>query len=342
MKITLQFIAALFFLQFFNTNFAATGQQIVDIGDFELENGQVIKNCKIGFRTFGSLNSDSSNIVLYPTWYNGTSEHIAKLIGADKLIDSTDFFIIAVDAFGNGISSSPSNSPEQPGQEFPVFTIRDLVRTQYKLLVEYLKIKHLYGAIGGSMGSMQVFEWLVSYPDFIDKAIPYVCTPRSSAQDLLYMNLRKQIIESGQNCAVPEREILKTLNMLTALVARTPEFRIQNTEYDAFPDFLAKFEVNNFRKNLIDDQKSQLLAMLSHDITYKYGGSMEKAAAAIKAQVFIIVSESDHILNPQPAKELASILNCKVMILQNNCGHLAIGCDLEKCSDAISRFFKIK
>ncbi|MFN3695433.1 MAG: hypothetical protein ACK4UV_10530, partial [Ignavibacterium sp.] len=79
------------------------------IGNFITQTGDTIKDCKIGYRYFGTVNSDSSNIILYCTWFGGNSEAIGRLIRKYQFIDTTKFLIIAVDALGNGVSSSPSN-----------------------------------------------------------------------------------------------------------------------------------------------------------------------------------------------------------------------------------------
>ena len=107
---------------------SAQGQvQFANLGDYRLENEQVIKDCRLGYRTFGQLNANRSNAILFPTWYGGTNESLLSYIGPDQMLDSTRYFIIIVDAFGNGISSSPSNSREQPGKLFPEFSIQDMV-----------------------------------------------------------------------------------------------------------------------------------------------------------------------------------------------------------------------
>jgi homoserine O-acetyltransferase len=306
-------------------------------GDFQLESGEKINNCKIGYRTFGTLNMDSSNVILYPTWFGGTSAHVGNLISPDKLLDSTGFYIIIVDAFGNGISSSPSNYSII---DFPKITIKDMVNAQHKLLTEHLDIDHLYGAIGGSMGSMQVFEWLVTYPDFIDKAIPYVCSPRPTSSDLLLMHARKNLLENGIKHNVPEQKFLKTYDLITAYVARSPEFMVHNTSYEDFPRFLENFENSTTPEFTAANRLSQLYALMNFNISEEFKGSMESAAAVIKADVFMIVSATDHILNPQPAIEFAKMLNTEIMILENNCGHLAIGCEMKKCAEAINAFLK--
>ena len=83
-----------------------------DMGECALENGQVIEACRLTFRTYGLLAPDLSNIVLMPTWLNGNAEGLAtyNYLGPDGIVDTDDYFVIAVNALGNGISSSPSNT----------------------------------------------------------------------------------------------------------------------------------------------------------------------------------------------------------------------------------------
>jgi len=82
-----------------------------------------------------------------------------------------------------------------------------MVHSQYRLLTKKLGIKHIYGIIGGSMGGMQVFEWIVTYPDFMDKAVPYVGSPRLTSYDLLLWYTELMVIEEGQVYEMPDRSI---------------------------------------------------------------------------------------------------------------------------------------
>jgi len=323
----------------FHILFAQNGQQFIALGDFELLNGQTIRNCRMGYRTFGHLNPDQSNVIIYPTWFGGTSEGIGRLIGPDRLVDSTDFYIIALDALGNGISSSPSNSDAQPGEAFPRFTIRDMVHAQ-RLLLERLGIAHVYAAIGGSMGSFQVFEWLVTYPEFIDRAVPYVCSPRLTSYDLLWINFQLEIIESGQACRMAVPKIHRLLDIGTSLMGRTPEYRVDHTDRNDFLEFFAQFDKISSNPFTLIDKKRQLQAMQSYDITQPFQGSLPKAAAAIQSNVFMIISDSDHIVNPAPAKNLAQLMDAEILILENNCGHLAVGCELQQCARKIAQFLE--
>jgi homoserine O-acetyltransferase/O-succinyltransferase len=171
-------------------------QQVGSLADFKLESGQVIRDCHIGYRTFGQLNPQKSNIVIVPTWATGTTAQMAGQFGPGKLVDTTKYYAIALDALGNGISSSPSNSSLQPHMKFPKFTIRDMVNSQHQLLTEVLGISHVKAVIGVSMGGMQTFQWLVAYPDFMEKAIPIVGSPRLASYDLLFWQTEQDAITS--------------------------------------------------------------------------------------------------------------------------------------------------
>jgi homoserine O-acetyltransferase len=91
----------------------AEDQQVARIGDLKLENGEVIRDCVVGYRTFGKLSSQKSNVVVFPTYLGGRSADLARLIGASKMVDNARYYVIAVDSLADGISSSPSNSRTQ-------------------------------------------------------------------------------------------------------------------------------------------------------------------------------------------------------------------------------------
>src|SRR5579872_54139 len=88
-------------------------QQYAFIGDFPLENGLHIADCKIGYRTFGKLNATRSNAIIYPT-AGGSTTYMMALFGNVTEVDTARFYLILIDALGNGVSSSPSNSISQP------------------------------------------------------------------------------------------------------------------------------------------------------------------------------------------------------------------------------------
>src|SRR5215471_2402332 len=99
-------------------------------GDLKLESGDVIKDFSISYVTHGALNAKKSNAILVVTAISGNHHRIDFMIGPGKALDPDKYFIIATDAIGNGLSTSPSNSKSQHGTQFPRFTIRDMVESQ--------------------------------------------------------------------------------------------------------------------------------------------------------------------------------------------------------------------
>src|SRR5215472_9281650 len=93
-------------------------QQFADLGNFKLQDGSVIFDFRVGYRTLGRLNADKSNAILWPTWLGGTSQDLLEFIGPGKVLDSNKYFVVLVDAIGDGVSTSPSNSKTQPLMKF--------------------------------------------------------------------------------------------------------------------------------------------------------------------------------------------------------------------------------
>lgn len=320
------------------TNFAQPKATIGSIGDFTTEAGVVIRDCKVGYNIYGQMNEAKSNIILFPTWFAGTSDQIGFLMGPSLLIDTTHFCVIAVDALGNGVSTSPSNYPLAAPGMFPDITITDMVRSQFQLLTRVMGIKEIYGIVGGSMGGMQAFEWAVLYPGFAKKIVPYVSTPRPSSNDLLIFDTWKNIIETGRKYGAEDYEIHKLLDMTMNIVVRTPDYVVKKYSYDSASVLISGFGSKNPRTFTVDNWSTQLKAMVTHNIAKRFMGSLEKAAESVKAEMLIIVSASDHLLFPLPAVQFADLLQVDPLILISDCGHLAVNCEMEQCSARIKAF----
>jgi len=139
------------------------------IHNFRTESGVVLPEAKIVYGTYGNLNAAGDNAILLPSHYMADMHDYEWLIGPGKALDPTRQFLITSELFGNGRSSSPSNTPEPfHGPRFPVTTIRDNVEAVHRLLTEELGVQHLHAVIGFSMGAQQAFQWAVSHPAFMD------------------------------------------------------------------------------------------------------------------------------------------------------------------------------
>ena len=317
-------------------------QQFANIGDLKLENGGVIRQCRIGYRTFGKLAADKTNVVVFPTWASGTTEQLASSIGPGRLIDSTSYFVVAIDALGNGVSSSPSNSRLQPRMRFPKFTMRDTIESQHALLTKVLHLERVKAVVGISMGGMQVFQWLVSYPNYMEKAIPIVGSPRPAPYDLMHWQaeiealMRDRDWRGGNYTVNPAREVDFAFG---EMILTTPaDYNRRKTREQVFVDLAkARRDTRRFDAN---NKIRQVQAMMQLDVSKQFGGSLERAAKAVKAQVFVAVAKQDHVVTPGPATEFASLLGAKLLNLEGDCGHLATACEGQRLNAAVAEFLK--
>lgn len=315
--------------------------QFADIGDFKTESGETIRDCRIGYRTFGTLNSNKSNAILFPTWALGTTEQLISSFGPGKLVDSTKYYGIAVDALANGVSSSPSNSKLQPRMSFPKITIRDMVNTQHELLTKHLHIDHLKAVMGISMGGMQTFQWMVSYPDFMDKAIPIVGSPRMTPYDIVFLRAQLRAIMTdrewnGGNYTNNPARVAEAEFM--ALILSTPdEFNRRMTREQLDHELDKAKNTTGFDSN---DKIRQLEAILALDVSAPFGGSMERAAARVEAKAFVITAVKDRAVTPAPAIDFARLVRAKLLELDSDCGHIAPGCESATVNPAVAEILE--
>ena len=317
--------------------FQLTGQaqlKTANLGSFVLGSGKVIENCQLAYRTFGTLNQDRSNAVLFPAWLGGTSERLIDFIGRDKFLDDTKYYIIAVDPIGNGVSASPSNYSGHAENDFPEYTIADMVKTEYLLLTKVLGIQQLYGVIGMSMGGHEVFEWIVSYPDFVKKAVSIVGTPRMTGYEKLYWQTQLEIFKAFQSCDSCDPG--RFLNLWLSLFAYSTDYQntiIKPDNFSQFLDELREVDLN------INDYCSQIRAIQSHDIISKNGGTFEQIASIVKADLLVIVEMKDLICNPNTAIEFVNIVGGQIHKLSSPFGHISFARETDIYSDLVRKFF---
>ena len=331
--------AATFLLLLSGFAFSQTNaQQFANFDTCPLESGQVIRECSIGYHTYGKLNAERSNVVVVTSWFLGNAAQAGgAYVGAGSLIDPTKYFVVAIDALGDGTSSSPSNSRMQPRMKFPVFTIRDMVTTQHRVLVETLHLSHVHAVLGGSMGGMQALQWAYSYPKFMDKVVAIVPTPRLTAYDLLLWRSELNAIQSdvewrgGEYTGMP---MIKTVVDIHKIHLQTPSKIVRDVPPTAYPLF-AEQEESGFHFDP-NDEIRQLQAMMSHDVAP--GKSFAEMAKGLKPQTLIVVAKQDMMVNPTPATELAKAAHAALIELTSDCGHLAPGCEAQKVNPAVRAF----
>ena len=183
--------------------------------DMPLEGGQKLKNAIITYSTWGKLNKTRSNAILichalsgdqYAAGINPVTKKEGwwqNMIGANRILDTNKYFIICPNVLGGcmgttGPSSININSEEPYGLSFPIYTIKDMVNMQVKL-IDHLKIEQLFCILGGSMGGMQVLEWASSHSNRVYTAIPIAASYRHTAQNIAFHEVGRQAIMNDLN-----------------------------------------------------------------------------------------------------------------------------------------------
>jgi homoserine O-acetyltransferase len=277
------------------------------MGELKLESGEAIEDFCISYVTHGALNAAKSNAVLMVTAIGGNHHRIDYLIGPGKALDPAKYFIIATDAIGNGLTTSPSNSKSQPRMRFPRFNIRDMVASQHRLLTEKLKVDKLVTVIGASMGGMQALQWGVSYPDMSASLVPLIPLGRTPAWTTGVLEMLRQGIMSDANwndgnyTTPPENGMRLWAGWLSGMIVRTPS--AHNAQFADNRDIIAWLkgvQDAGWKRMEAVDWVYQSWAYDQHNVatTRGFNGDYAKALASIKAKTLVMAGTGD-LLNPE-------------------------------------------
>ena len=277
------------------------------IPDFRTEGGPTLPQARVVYGTYGHLNAARDNAILLPSHYMADHHGYEWLIGPGKALDTTKVFLVATELFGNGHSSSPSNTPEPfHGPRFPVMSIRDNVAAVHELLAKDLKITHLRAIIGFSMGAQQAFQWAVSYPAFADRIVATSGTAKTYPHGVV--RLEGQIaaltadaaFNNGDYTAPPTKGIEAFATVWTGWLFSQEWWRRELWKADSKPGTTFEQVLHEYRTNFIPgaDANDLILQMRTwerHNVgaTPGFGGDVEKALRSIKTPILYMPSETD-------------------------------------------------
>ena len=171
-----------------------------DLGDIELLSGKILKSAKLAYKTYGTLNKNSDNVIVLPTFYTGTHKRNEDFFGKGRAIDPYKYFIVSINMFGNGLSTSPSNSlSPQNGSRFPNITLWDNISSQQKLLTQKLKVKKIALVTGWSMAGCQAYQWAAQFPDMVKAILPFCASAKTSIHNHVFLEGVKAALVTDQN-----------------------------------------------------------------------------------------------------------------------------------------------
>ncbi len=304
--------------------------------NFHTENGATLPKARIVYGTYGRLNADKSNAVLLPSHYMANLHGYEWLIGADRALDPAHLFLVTSELFGNGSSSSPSNTPEPfHGPRFPVTTIRDNVEAVHRLLTEELKITHLRAVVGFSMGAQQAFQWAVRYPEFADRIVATSGTAKTYPHGVVRLEgqiaaLTADPTFEGGDYKSPPAKGLEAFGAVWAGWLYSQEWwrrELWRTNTPAGTTFDKMLELNRTRFRAdANDYILQARTWEQHDVgkTPGFGGDVERALRSIKVPLLYMPSETDLYFPIGDARyESAFIPKVSLMPIPSLWGHTA-------------------
>ncbi|MBH90639.1 MAG: homoserine O-acetyltransferase [Candidatus Marinimicrobia bacterium] len=313
-----------------------------------LDCGKIISNFPLAYETYGYLNDKKDNAIL--VFHALTGDQFAcginpitkkegwwsYALGPGKAIDTKKYFVICANVIGGcmgsyGPSNLDTNTKKPFGTNFPVITINDMVNAQYHLL-SFFGIKKLFAVIGGSMGGMQVLQFVSNFPNKSHLAIPIACTASHSAQNIALNELGRQSIMADHNWSnghYLEKENQPDKGLAVARMAAHITYLSKKGLQEKFGrklqerddlkfGFDADFQIESYLRYqgsvFVDrfDANSYLYitrAMDYFDLTNKFNGNLSKAFEKSHTKFFVVSFTSDWLYPTSENREIVIALN---------------------------------
>ena len=305
-----------------------------ELGDIELLSGETLLSAKLAYKTYGALNSDKNNVILLPTFYTGTHKRNEGFFGANRAINPEKHFIISINLFGNGLSTSPSNAnKKQRGSKFPTITLWDNIKCQHELLTKNFDIEKIALVTGWSMAGCQSYQWAAQYPDMVEAILPFCASAKTSEHNFVFLEgvkaaLCADPIWNNGNYSSPPIEGLKAFGRVYAGWAFSQSFfrekKYKELGFKNVEELLIDWEndhVNNWDANNL---LTKLLTWQQNDISTGpiYNNNFTEALNRIKARAILMPCSHDLYFPPEDNEfEVKHMQNAELRKFDSIWGH---------------------
>jgi len=307
-----------------------------ELGDIKLLSGETLLSAKLAYKTYGTLNSDKNNVILLPTFYTGTHQRNEGFFGKDRAINPNKHFIISINLFGNGLSTSPSNAQDQQsGSKFPIITLWDNIKCQHKLITENFNIEKIALVTGWSMAGCQSYQWAAQYPDMVEAILPFCASAKTSEHNFVFLEGVKAALcadphWNNGNYTSPPINGLKAFGRVYAGWAFSQTFfrekLYKNLGFSNIEELLVDWEndhVNNWDANNL---LTKLRTWQKNDISAGplYKENFVSALNNIKAKTILMPCSHDLYFPPEDNEfEAKHIKNAELRKYESVWGHCA-------------------
>ncbi len=306
------------------------------IADFSLQCGAILPEATIVYQTYGELNSDRTNAILYPTSYGAQHTDIDWLIRPDSILDPSQYFIIIPNMFGNGLSSSPSNCEVCGLAETGFwFTHLDNVRAQEQLLREVFQIEKLALVYGWSMGAQQAYHWGGLYRDRVERIVVLCGTARTTDHNKVFLQSLRTALTADPAWngtkfeSIPERGFRAFARIYASWAASQAYYRegiYYQFGYATLEDYLLRGWEANYRRRDPHDLLAAIDTWLHCDVSDNptYRGDYQRALQSIAATTLIMPGTTDLYFTPEDCHTEAQLIpNAEYRPIPSIWGHRA-------------------
>ena len=313
--------------------------EIFEAGNVVLQSGAMLRDAKLAYKSYGSLSASKNNVIVYPTWYSGQHYDNEWLIGEGMALDPSRYFIVIPNMLGNGLSSSPSNTPPPYDKaRFPKVTAYDNVRLQHRLVTEKFGIERVRLVTGWSMGALQTFHWGALYPEMIDRILPFCGSAKCSRHNFVFLEGVKAALtadDAWQNgwYDKPPTKGLRAMARVYAGWGFSQAFYRERLDlevlgYASLEDFLVAFWEGFFLPKDANNLLTMLWTWQNGDISANgvYRGDFDAALGAIRAKAIVMPGQTDLYFPPEDsAYEVAHMASAELRPMPSIWGHFAGG-----------------
>jgi homoserine O-acetyltransferase len=306
---------------------------VLELGDYEVERGGVVRDAKLSWQTHGTLNAAGDNVIVYPCSYGATQVDLSWLIGPDLVLDPEKWFIVIPDMFSNGLSSSAADDDEFPA----LVTMADDVRAQHRLIFEEFGATRIAASYGFSMGAGQAYHWAALYPELVERAIIVCGSARTSLHNRVFLSGLLRTLEAapehlggGRFSAEPHAAVRAFANIYAGWGLSQDFYRerLFETVLGA-PDldtFIRTDWEESFARNRAANLYAQALTWQEADISANplYGGDLTAALSSITARVLLMPGTTDlYFRVADNAAELEHLKHGRLAPIESSWGHRA-------------------
>ncbi|MBR0471876.1 MAG: alpha/beta fold hydrolase [Methanosphaera sp.] len=309
------------------------------LNNFTFNNGTTLENLKVEYITFGTPKYDEeghiTNAVIY---FHGTSGNYASIkrikeaIGENLAFDTNKLFFVSLSTLGTPGSSSPSTS--DMFNEYPEYTVLDMVNFNRMFLKEALNIINPLGLIGNSMGGFEALTWAAYYPNDIAFVISLVSSYKVGGQNYIIGKVMNDIIESDPDFGSPDKQMKRSLQLSSKAMysfglSRQYYMDLTKEEIDNYMD---EFAQEDSEENVYDAYYRNK-ATINYDLTGKVSN--------IIAPTLIIAIKEDQYFPPElDAIPMHSLIHdSKLVVYNSHIGHIGSS-QLNKIKDELEEFMK--